>query len=411
MGLLILIGVGLFGGLVLWLRGLNPGQRSYQIDIIFEDTLGMQAGTAVRYRGVPIGRVLAIDPDANAVRVRAEITEPNLLIPNDVRILANQSGLIGETTVDMTPTRLLNTEELAINPTVEDCDSQLVICNGDVLQGEVGASYEALLRSAEELANAFADPEIIANLKTTLENATEFTESATVLTSELTVLTESLQGELPTLTTSARRATDNVAAAATEVQLTATDVRSLIAANRASIDTTLTNLSYSSNQLVEVANTLSPAIRDSQFLQNLEILSADAAAAAANIRTISEGINTPENLLMLQQTLDSARNVFLNAQKVLADVDELTGDPTFRNNLRDLVNGLTDLVSTTESLEQQVQLAQWLTPAPGQPLSSLSLTAVPTGTHPPSSPDSILLTRNGQLYQLQQQPSRPAAKP
>jgi len=61
-GLLILIGVGLFGGLVLWLRGLNPGSRTYGVVVTFEDTLGMQVGTTVRYRGVPVGRVIDIRP-------------------------------------------------------------------------------------------------------------------------------------------------------------------------------------------------------------------------------------------------------------------------------------------------------------------------------------------------------------
>ncbi|HEY9888037.1 MAG TPA: hypothetical protein V6D02_06525, partial [Candidatus Obscuribacterales bacterium] len=50
-GLLILIGVILFGGLVLWLRGLNPGSRHYRMLVTFQDTAGTQVGTSVRYRG------------------------------------------------------------------------------------------------------------------------------------------------------------------------------------------------------------------------------------------------------------------------------------------------------------------------------------------------------------------------
>ena len=103
-GLLILIGVGLFGGLVLWLRGLNPGSRNYDMLVIFQDTVGMQVGTAVRYRGVPVGRVVDIMPSSNQVEVRLEITQSNLRIPEEnLRIAANQSGFIGETTIDITP--------------------------------------------------------------------------------------------------------------------------------------------------------------------------------------------------------------------------------------------------------------------------------------------------------------------
>jgi phospholipid/cholesterol/gamma-HCH transport system substrate-binding protein len=38
----------------------------------------------------------------------------------------------------------------------------------------------------------------------------------------------------------------------------------------------------------------------------------------------------------------------------------LTGDPAFRNNLRQLVNGLSTLVSSTEQMQQQVQIADTL---------------------------------------------------
>uniref|UniRef100_A0ACD5H2C3 Uncharacterized protein n=1 Tax=Desertifilum tharense IPPAS B-1220 TaxID=1781255 RepID=A0ACD5H2C3_9CYAN len=55
---------------------------------------------------------------------------------------------------------------------------------------------------------------------------------------------------------------------------------------------------------------------------------------------MSNALNSPTNIVMLQQTLDSARATFQNAQKITADLDEVTGDPAFRDNLRNLVNGL-----------------------------------------------------------------------
>ena len=75
-GLLILIGVGLFGGLVLWLRGLNPGSRNYNMTVTFADTAGMQAGTAVRYRGVPVGRVVNIRSEEHT----SELQSPMYLV-------------------------------------------------------------------------------------------------------------------------------------------------------------------------------------------------------------------------------------------------------------------------------------------------------------------------------------------
>ena len=103
---------------------------------------------------------------------------------------------------------------------------------------------------------------------------------------------------------------------------------------------------------------------------------------------------------------------FLSAQKVLADVDELTGDPQFRNNIRNLVNGLNDLVSLTEQLEQDTRFAQALTTGQGQSIERIRLTQVPTPNAPTTdgAPDAVsfappgsgplLLTQDGRYYRF-----------
>lgn len=368
-GLLILIGVGLFGGLVLWLRGLNPGNRSYRMIVSFRNTSGMLVGTAVRYRGVAVGRVTEIRPASNQVEVVAEITKSGLRIPQDALVEANQSGFIGETTVDITPMTELTEAEQAISPTGADCDSSVIVCDGDRLDGKVGISYESLLRSTEALASTLGNPEIIDNLRVTLRNTAVFTERATLLADELMELTVAAREEIGPLTESVRLATENASAAAQEIQLTAADARSLLAANRFNLTNTLENISQGSDRLVVVVDTLATRLEDSQFLDDLEVLSANAAEASVNLRSasvdlsqIASSVNQPENLLLIQQTLESARDVFQGAQKILSDVDELTGDPEIRNQLRELLNGLTDLLSNTQVLEQQVALADALAP-------------------------------------------------
>lgn len=395
-GLLILFGIGLFGGLVLWLRGLNPGSRTYQLLIQFENTSGMQVGTAVRYRGVAVGRVLQIRPRSNQIEVRVEITQADLRIPSDILIEANQSGLIGETTIDITPRRSLTEAEQALDPSQGDCDSTAILCNGDTLVGEIGVSYESLLRSTEDLAEIFADPELINSLKTTLKNTAVVTDNAIQLTAELTELTLIAKEELSPLAASARQATDNAGAAAKTIDLTVGDVRTLVAANRFNLVNTLDNISQSSDRLASLMTTLSTRVENGDLLNNLEILSANAAAASADLRnasadvsTITASLNTTENLLLIQQTLESARDTFQSAQKILSDVDELTGDPQIRNNIRNLINGLSNLLSSTQLLEQQAQLAVALDPLSraAQPVT------VPVPALPSVSPTALSYQR------------------
>lgn len=403
-GLLILLAVGLFGGLVLWLRGLNPGSRSYRATFVFDNTLGMQEGTNVRYRGVPVGRVLRIVPGSNAVDVAVEIGSSDLLIPSDAAIVVNQSGLIGDTTIDITPKRPLSAQEATFDPIGPNCP-QTIICDGDRLAGTVGASYESLILSAERLADTFADPELVGDLKTTLKNATTLTETATGLTTELTILSRQLQRDIGPLMASANRAADSVTNAATEFEVAGSEVNRLVVGNRNTIAKTLDDISRSANNIQTITATLSPAIQDSEFLVNLDRLSSEAALAAADLRAITGTFNSPENLVTLQQTLDSARNVFQSATKVLADLDELTGDPALRRSLRDLINGLSGLVSLTNQLEQASQVAEVLTPPAGEQLERVTFTAVPDAQE--TVPGSVVVTHQGQTYRLNVQSHQP----
>jgi phospholipid/cholesterol/gamma-HCH transport system substrate-binding protein len=137
----------------------------------------------------------------------------------------------------------------------------------------------------------------------------------------------------------------------------------LLVTNRSSLVTALNNITETSNQLRVTVSSLSPAVNrftQGELLNNLEALSNNAAQASANLRDASKTLNDPKNLVVLQQTLDSARVTFENTQKITSDLDELTGDPTFRQNLRQLVNGLSTLVSSTQQMQQQVQVATTL---------------------------------------------------
>ena len=88
-----------------------------------------------------------------------------------------------------------------------------------------------------------------------------------------------------------------------------------------------------------------------------ETLSANAAQASASLQYITTALSSPDNLLVLQKTLDSARVTFENTQKITSDLDALTGSPDFRQNLKKLIDGLSDLVSSTKKIERGIKFA------------------------------------------------------
>jgi phospholipid/cholesterol/gamma-HCH transport system substrate-binding protein len=436
-GFLILVGIGLFGGLALWLRGVQLGNRSYKFAVEFASAQGMQIGTPVRYRGVAVGKITTLKASANGVDVTLEIAPGTLVIPRDVRIEANKSGLIGESSIDITPNSILPESLLTANPISADCPPE-IICKNSRLKGQAGVSLDELIRSTVRLANLYTDPVLFNNIKSISESTANTAKGAAKLTQDLSSLTQtakveikslnqsvrgdvgnlsqsvktelgtlnqslkveanslnqSLKGEASSLNQSLKGEISGVAAdvskvaatadtstkavsaaainsansvtqAANQITLTANQLNSLVATNRASLVSTLNNINQSSQELRVAVSSLSPTINrinQGQLLNNLELLSANAAQASGNLRDLSSQVNNPATLLLLQQTLDSARATFQNVQKITSDVDELTGDPAFRNNIRRLFNGLGGLLGSTEQLRQQVKVAQTLAP-------------------------------------------------
>lgn len=381
-GLLLLLGLGLFAGLILWLRGFSVGQRTYKVTIDFANVAGMEVGTAVRYRGVVVGKITKTRPGPNGVEVEVEISPADLLIPKDVTVESNQSGLLGSTSIDINPVKPLTTT-VAAKPLDANCNNEVIVCNKARLTGRVGVSVDELLRSSMNFANAYSSPSFVADVQTVTRNSAQAAAEVAALSREFKGVAKTVKQQVATLSASSR----NVDRTVTKLGLTADQVNSLLAANRSNLVGTLSNINVITAQLRTTVATLNPVVSQVQqgnLIQNLETLSANAAQASANLRDVSTALNSPSNLTVLQQTLDSARVTFQNVQKITSDLDELTGDPAFRVNVRKLVNGLSGLVSSSQQLQQQAQLAQILTPI-AQPAAS-EPTHLPGESYPLAKP-------------------------
>ncbi|USR90095.1 MlaD family protein [Phormidium yuhuli AB48] len=399
LGLFILLGLGLFGVLSFWLRGVSLGRQTYEFVVEFQDALGMQPGAPVRYRGVRVGRLVEVVPGTNGVDAKIEILSGDLKIPRPPYVEANQVGFIGETTIDiLAPDQPLpQVGDLAV-PRDSDCNPQVIICHGDRVLGRVGISFEKLTRASTRFTESFSDPELIETVQLLLENTAQASEDIAGLARNVSEMTVFFQEELGILSDSALATTQTLTRTAEDFgttaqsfnqtavelnRLTAT-ANQLVADNRTSLVTTLDNLNAMSLELRVAASGITPLLQQSDrtlslvnenlsqleqanliadlevLVNNATVLSENAAVASQNLRDVSEAVNDPANLLLLQETLSSARSTFENVEKITGDLDELTGDPQLRENLRRLINGLSGLVSLRDQLEQDTQLAQAL---------------------------------------------------
>lgn len=364
-GLLIILGVLLFSGLTLWIRGFAFGKKSYQIIADFPDVNGIKIGDGVRYRGLQVGRIDDIQPSTNGVDVVLEIDSTNLLIPADSTLMARSSGLIGDTFIDVIPQSTLPSPVANMSPLDSSCDAAQIICDQARLRGEKGITLDDLLPYTYRFSKAYGEPEFVAKVNTTVTNAGLAAAEVADLTKNTTALVNQLQKEVDSTSQELVTTAKAFQTTAQQVNKLTNNVEQLIAQNESNLTTTLDSISTTSDRLqtlvVKIDKTVDAA-DTKQLAKNLNELTTNAVVASNNLKNITASFGSDESLVSLQKTLDSARVTFDNSQKITSDLESITGDPAFLENVRTLVNGLSNLVSTSEQLEQQIQTSQVIKP-------------------------------------------------
>ena len=378
-GLMIIASILLFGGLALWIRGFKFGQKSYTVIADFPDVNGIGLGDGVRYRGLRIGQIEEIKPSANGVDVVIAIDSSELLIPSGSTIKARSAGLIGETYIDIVPNSDLSVQSKNLSPLGNKCDSDKIICDNTRIQGEKAITLDDILPFTYRFSKSYGEPEFVAKVDQTVQNAALAAQEIANLSRNSSILVKELQSEvenISTITNTLNNVANNTSSelittaqtyqeTAKQINQLTNSVESLIAQNKTNLTTTLTSIGTTSDRLQSLVAKLDKTVdtADTEKLAaNLESLTANAAVASENLKNVSESFGNQESLVSLQQTLDSARVTFDNAQKITADLESMTGDPAFLENFRTLVDGLSNLVSTTEQLEQQVKTTQTIKP-------------------------------------------------
>jgi phospholipid/cholesterol/gamma-HCH transport system substrate-binding protein len=409
-GLFILLGLGAVMGTIAWLRGANFGGH-YGLAVELSDALGLNAGSAVKYRGIKVGQVRSLTPSINGVLAQVEIVPASLVIPRNSQVEVTQSGFIGQVELSIRPKENKDKDSLptqavsTLSPFQPKCDETVILCDGDRLNASVGANFDELIRSTTKLATVLGDSQLLENTNTTLKHFSTTAQSLTQLSRSGNKTLKDVSGVangFTGLSRDAKQQLQQVGRTATSLSTAANEVTALVKVNRSTLSSTLGNLQGASQDLKVAVKSLSPIIsrvEKSKLLDNLETLADNGAKASANLKTLTSTANNPVTLLGLAQTLDSARATFQNTQKITTDLEQVTGNPKFRQNLIKLINGLSKLVSSTESLDQQLSAMQ---PPEGkspeinnqpialpQPQNSVPQGQVPTLVYqdpPPSNP-------------------------
>ncbi|MGB8699319.1 MAG: MlaD family protein, partial [Thermosynechococcaceae cyanobacterium] len=359
-GLLILLCVGAVAGSIAWLRGANFGGQ-YTLAVELPDALGLTTGSPVKYRGVKVGHVRSLSPGVNGVSAQIEVVPATLAIPRQSVVYVTQSGFIGQVELSIQPERTIPSTALAsLSPFKPDCNADLILCDGDRLNGTIGANFDELIRSTTKLATLLSDSDLLDNANTTLktfsstaQNISQLTRNANRTLKDVSIAANGFSGlsrdarlqlqQFGTAAASVTQAANQVGQiggdfgeAAIHVKTAADQVTTLVQTNRTTLTGTLGNLQAASQDLKVAVKSLSPIlnrIEQGKILDNLETLAENGAKASANLKNLTATVNNPVTILGLAQTLDSARVTFQNTQKITTDLEQVTGNPQFRQNL------------------------------------------------------------------------------
>ena len=105
-GLLTLLSLILLIGVVIKVKG-RAISSAPRVEVQFKDVNGMRPGAGVHMMGLKVGQVEEITPviegEDSYVKVKFVITDPHVKIPKASIFTIQQSGLIGELFLEITP--------------------------------------------------------------------------------------------------------------------------------------------------------------------------------------------------------------------------------------------------------------------------------------------------------------------
>ena len=123
-GILTIISLAILLFAILWVKGRSFSSAE-RIEVQFKDVNGMRPGSGVQMMGMRVGQVEEITPVVNGessyVKMKFVITQPGIEIPKASTLSIQQSGLIGEQFLEITPPKLLSvyipvvTQDLVVN--------------------------------------------------------------------------------------------------------------------------------------------------------------------------------------------------------------------------------------------------------------------------------------------------------
>lgn len=282
-GLFMISGAVLLAFTVVWLKGLQLRSRSkkYKAVVEFSQACGLTVGTPVRIRGFTVGNVVQVRPSLERIDAVIQVVDDKVVIPRNSLVEVNQSGLLMETLIDITPRPPV--PKHTAGPLDPTCNKEgLIVCDRERIKGEQGVSLDELVGIFTRLGR-------------------QMDEVSVTKTYDL----------------------------AERIASTIEEARPLLAKIEA---------------MAGVIQPLLREVHEGGLLKEIERLTKVLADTSADLRDLNSSILTPENTQLLRESVSTLIMTLKNIESISGDISGVTGDAATRHNLKQLIDSLSRLL-------------------------------------------------------------------
>jgi len=170
-----IVGFSLLGGILIftffsiWLRGLKISSKSWHLFAEFNNASGLSKKSPVTYRGILVGSIEDILFTNEKIKAKIVLNNPDIILPRPAfaRVVTN-SFLGGDVQVALETSEKSLPKNIA-KPTSESCDTNLIICKGDIITGKQLSSLSNITNRISQLLKESNQENLIENIVNSID--------------------------------------------------------------------------------------------------------------------------------------------------------------------------------------------------------------------------------------------------
>lgn len=263
-GAFALTGAAILAGIISFMGAFSLGRGGYELAVSYPEVNGLMQGQEVRYAGVKVGTVKAIEVAPDKVDVIVKIDD-NIKIPKGADFTIGADGILGAKFVSILPPSKVGQEFIPEGARVKGASGggmeELMNGSGDVMK-----RFDNIARGME---NIMGDKETQEAMKGTIKNMNQMTAHMSEFTKIMADVMKSNQQDFANIAKQMAIVSERMAESAAHVQSMAANADNNGATGR-NVAIMAQNMAQTSAKLENLVNGLQKFVDDPETKQNLQ---------------------------------------------------------------------------------------------------------------------------------------------